>query len=226
MTNEGYVLKDKSKKTHVLDSFVFAYTNAAGNLDNIKIEVNYILRSHILPSVEVMTQTDNVFSNFAVRTLSPIEICASKIVALTQRSAARDLYDLSKIISSEMFSDKEILTLRKCATFYLALSGDGNALGFNTENMNMITENKVHTDLRQMIRQSERFNLQTAKDNVGNFLLNELMLKDNEKEFLKLFRSGNYKPQLLFDDNEIVKRIENHPMVMWRLRNIREKHER
>ena len=151
MASEGYTLKDKSKKTHILDSFVFAYTNAAGNSDNIKIEINYILRSHILPSVEITTQTDGIFPNFAVRTLAPPEICASKIVALTQRSAARDLYDLDNIISSGIFKEKELSLLRKCATFYLALAGEGITHGFDTANMNKITENKVHTDLRQMI---------------------------------------------------------------------------
>ena len=225
MANEGYVLKGTSKKTHILDSFVFAYTNAAGNSDNIKIEVNYILRCHILPSVEVMTRTDDVFPSFEVRTLSPTEICASKIVALTQRGAARDLFDINNIVLSGMFKDKETSALRKCAVFYLALAGDSGTQSFDLANMNKITENKIHTDLRQMLRQSERFNLQAAKDCISKFLLNELVLKDNENEFLEQFRIGNYKPQLLFDDDEIIKRIENHPMAMWRLRNIRDKQE-
>ena len=226
MANEGYALKDKSKKTHALDSFVYGYTNAAGNSDNIKIEINYILRSHILSSAEVMTRTDDVFPNFAVRTLAPAEISASKIVALTQRGAARDLYDLNNIVLSGMFKDKELSLLRKCAVFYLALTGDGGSQGLDLTNMNKITENKVHTDLRQMIRQSERFNLQAAKDCVSKFLLDEFALKDNENEFLKRFKVGNYKPQLLFDDAEIIKRIESHPMAMWRLRNIRDRQER
>ena len=38
--NERYVLKDKSKHTHAMDSFVYSYTNAVGNFDNIKVEIN------------------------------------------------------------------------------------------------------------------------------------------------------------------------------------------
>jgi hypothetical protein len=38
---------------------------------------------------------------------------------------------------------------------------------------------------------------------------------------LKHFAAGNYEPQLLFEDDEIVKRIENHPMALWRLQHIK-----
>ena len=43
MANDGYALKDKSKHTHALDSYVYSYVNAAGNPDNLKIEINYTM---------------------------------------------------------------------------------------------------------------------------------------------------------------------------------------
>ncbi|MDR1354919.1 MAG: nucleotidyl transferase AbiEii/AbiGii toxin family protein [Propionibacteriaceae bacterium] len=64
MAAEGYVLKDKSKQTHALDSFVYSYTNAAGNTDNIKVEINYSLRCHTLPTV---LATVNVLDAFLER---------------------------------------------------------------------------------------------------------------------------------------------------------------
>ena len=39
---------NSSKNTHALDSWVFSYLNAGGNRDNIKIEINYMMRAHIL----------------------------------------------------------------------------------------------------------------------------------------------------------------------------------
>ena len=87
MANENYTLKDKSKHSHALDSFVYSYTNAAGNPDNIKIEINYLLRCHTLPTTTVTARTDVVFTDFSVLALSPVEIFASKIVALCDRAA-------------------------------------------------------------------------------------------------------------------------------------------
>jgi hypothetical protein len=82
MIGEGYTLKGKSKHARALDSFVYSYANAGGNPDNIKAEINYGLRSHALPSIETAARTDGTFPDFIVRTLAPVEIFASKIVAL------------------------------------------------------------------------------------------------------------------------------------------------
>ena len=49
MTASGYFLSPKSKKYHALDSFVYEYQNAGGGKDNLKIEINYMLRCHMLP---------------------------------------------------------------------------------------------------------------------------------------------------------------------------------
>ena len=52
MISEGYALKPSSKSPFSLDSWIFGYTNASGNPDNIKIEINYSDRCHALPSIE------------------------------------------------------------------------------------------------------------------------------------------------------------------------------
>ena len=49
MMANGYVLSPKSKSYHVLDSFVYEYINCGGTKDNLKIEINYMLRCHVLP---------------------------------------------------------------------------------------------------------------------------------------------------------------------------------
>ena len=49
MNANGYTLSPKSKNYHALDSFVYEYVNCGGVKDNIKIEINYMLRCHVLP---------------------------------------------------------------------------------------------------------------------------------------------------------------------------------
>ena len=51
MQEEGYHLSESSRYSHSLDSFLFQYQNAGGNRDNIKVEINYSLRSHIFAPV-------------------------------------------------------------------------------------------------------------------------------------------------------------------------------
>ena len=49
MWQEGYSITQNSMESHALLSFVFNYINSAGNRDNIKIEINFMNRCHILP---------------------------------------------------------------------------------------------------------------------------------------------------------------------------------
>ncbi len=44
------------------------------------------------------------------------------------------------------------------------------------------------------------------------------ILKPDETElsFLRAFAEGNYQPELLFDDADILSRIEHHPMALWK----------
>jgi len=222
MAAEGYTKHRQSKRTHILDSFVYSYPNIAGNSDNIKVEINYSLRCHALPVVEVTARTGGKFPDFPIRTLAPVEIFASKIVALSDRAAARDLYDLNSMIYFGLFDEPDIILLRKCAVFYMAVAGDVTTQGIGFERIADITPHKVKTDLYPMIRNAERFDLQTARERVSNFLYKNMTLTKKEIEFLKHFAAGRYEPELLFEDSEIVKCIENHPMALWRLRHIRE----
>jgi predicted nucleotidyltransferase component of viral defense system len=222
MAAEGYAKHSKSKSTHILDSYVYSYSNTAGNSDNIKIEINYALRAHALPVVTMTARTSDVFVPFPVRILAPVEIFAGKIVALADRAAARDLYDLNNMIYFGLFDEPDIILLRKCAVFYMAVAGDVNAQGLSFERITDITPYKVKTDLFPMIRNAERFDLQTARERVSAFLYKSMALTNNETAFLKRFAAGQYEPRLLFEDSEIIKRIERHPMALWRLQHIRE----
>jgi predicted nucleotidyltransferase component of viral defense system len=144
MAAEGYVQKTSSKRTHILDSFVYSYSNVAGNTDNIKVEINYSLRSHVLPAATMTALATEVFAPFPVRTLAPVEIFASKIVALSDRAAARDLYDLNNMLYYGLFDEAELTMLRKCAVFYLAVAGDITTGGLSFARLADIKIGRAH----------------------------------------------------------------------------------
>lgn len=225
MRAQGYVQRDKSKRTHVLDSFVYSYKNVAGNADNIKVEINYGLRCHLLPLVTANAHTAKAFAGITVRTLSPVEIFASKIVALSSRAAARDLYDLNNMISRNLFDAPALDLLRKCAIFYLAIAGDIGARAFNFARIADINQHKIRTTLRPVIRNTEHFDLLATQKQVANFLHQHMALREQEPQFLQRFAAGHYEPELLFADTAILARIQNHPMAAWRIQKIREARE-
>ena len=218
MVMNGYELSPKSKSFHSLDSHVFSYVNAAGVKDNIKVEINYSLRSHILSLEQRAIETLGILDSFQVNSLASIEIFASKIVALLTRVAPRDLYDINNMIYFGLFDETEFSLLKKCTIFYYAIGGEADFETFNLGKIDELTEYKIRTDLHPVIRKKERFDLIKAKQRVIDYLSIFSKLSDNEVEFLRAFKNGKYRPELLFEESQILERIHNHPMAIWKTR--------
>lgn len=212
MFAEGYDLSNKSKFYHSLDSFVFTYINSVGTKDNIKIEINYSLRCHILPFVNKRIKTLGVFSETNVLSLSHVEIFASKIVALISRVAARDLYDIDNMISFGLFDESQMNILRKCVVFYGAIN---DITSFDINRINTLKWQKIKTDLLPVIRKKEKFDLDSSKEKVYQFLNELLILTPDDQKFLEAFHEHQYIPELLFD-GEMLERVKQHPMALWK----------
>ncbi len=155
-----------------------------------------------------------------MRTLAPIEIYGSKINALLNRAAARDLYDVQNMIYFGLFDESEEKLLRKAVVFYAALSSKREInKTFDTRAIESITARKIKTDLLPVIKKRDGFELESAKKLVKEYISDLMTLTVNEKEFLNEFSNGKYEPVLLFDEVELVNRIKEHPMAIWKTMN-------
>lgn len=221
MVSQGYSKNPKTKNPYSLDSWVYDYQGASENRDNIKIEINYSLRSHVLEAEERPIITEHFSSEYKVKSLAPVEIYGSKINALLSRAAARDLYDARNMIHFGLFDESEEEMLRKCVIFYAAISArDKKSINktFDTKVIDSITNQKIKRDLLPVIKRKDDFELEPAKKLVKEYISELMVLTKEEKEFLDKFESGEYIPELLFDDKEILNRIKNHPMAIWKTR--------
>jgi len=205
MELSGYNLSAKSKKQHSLDSRVYEYVNLGGNKDNIKIEINYSLRAHVLPVQEMRIVTEHFKSECKLNCLNAIEIFGSKINALLSRAAARDFYDTYNMIRFKLFDEKEEEFLRKCIVFYAVISAKEINKDFNTAAIDSLTKHKIKTDLIPVLTKQDTFDLEKAKKVIKDYFSEIMVLTPSEKEFLDNFEKKVYIPQLLFDDPEIIK---------------------
>ena len=219
MTAGGYFLSGASRYSHSLDSMLFQYQNAGGNRDNIKLELNYSLRSHIFAPVERKVVTDIFEEDVIVRTLEPIEIFAAKANALMSRAAARDLYDFNNMIYFGLFDESEYELFRKCIIFYASISADKINKTFNTSAIDGLEFSKIRRDLFPVLRKKDNFNLDERKEEAKGFIIELMALTPEEKEYLELFETGEYRPELLFEDDEIIWNIKEHPMAIWKMKN-------
>lgn len=213
MRQEGYSLSDK-RNYFALTALLFNYINSAGNRDNIKVEINFLNRCHVLPLEKKKILTKGIVASFDILTLNTIELYASKINALLSRSTPRDLYDVNAMIENNVISNNELL--KKCLIFYNAIAGDYNLETVDYKNLERLDFKKFKTQLKPVITKNDSFDIEKAKITVIDYLKSLLVLLPTEKKFLFEFREKRYAPELLFENDEIVANIVNHPSAIWR----------
>jgi predicted nucleotidyltransferase component of viral defense system len=219
MFSHGYALSPNTKNPHSLDSWVFYFQNAVGNRDNIKIEINYSMRCHVLPIVKKKVHAGFLQFDGEVTTLSTLELFGGKIKALIERAAPRDLYDVRNMLSHNVIDVNEEDLLRKIVVFYLVLGSKQKIeLPLDFEKVSRLNYHQIRAHLNPVLKKSERFDFEAAKTDVRKFLDNLMMLTDSEKLFVKQVNSGSYQPDLLFEDCEILDRIREHPLGAWKTR--------
>lgn len=218
MAAAGYSLSPKTKRYHALDSFIYAYQNAGGMNDNIKIEINYMLRCHVLPLSRRPLQLPDSAVRTTVLSVNPVEIFGAKSVALLSRAAPRDLFDLYQMLRYGLIDATEEPWLKKCIVFYSAIASETVPEAFSFNRIDTITKYRIRTDLFPVLRKKEQFDLPSAQKQVKAYLAELLTLDEKEKQFLDAFRQKEYQPELLFSDEAVLKRIVQHPMALWKCR--------
>lgn len=219
MTANGYVLSPKSKKYHALDSFVYEYVNCGGVKDNLKIEINYMLRCHVLSTVARKVKlpwSDEVLTVFSV---APLEIFASKTVALLTRTALRDLYDIYNMVKYGLFDESEEELFRKCVVFYSAIGAEQPPKRFELDNIGKLSSLQMKRDLEPVLRKGERFDLELVQQEVRQYLASVLIPTKEEELFWKAFSEGSYQPDRIFGERNEAVNIAKHPMALWKCRN-------
>ena len=219
MTANGYTLSPKSKNYHALDSFVYEYVNCGGVKDNIKIEINYMLRCHVLPVARREVRLSWNEEKLTVLSVAPLEIFASKTVALLTRTAPRDLYDMHNMVKYGLVDESEEAMFRKCAVFYSAIGAECPPERFELDNVGNVSKQQIKRDLDPVLRKGERFDLEMAQKKVCEYLASVLVPTEEEEMFWKAFGEGRYCPELVFGVTDECANVEKHPMALWKCRD-------
>ena len=83
-----------------------------------------MLRCHVLAPVRRTVNLPWLEQELTVLSVDPLEIYGSKIVALLNRAAPRDLYDIHTMMEYGLFDESQEPMLKKCVMFYSAVGSD------------------------------------------------------------------------------------------------------
>lgn len=222
IANDYRINIEKSKNVYALDSIVAEYQDIIGNTDNIKIEINYMNRVHILETKKLKITTD-VFEDkqLTIHCINPIEIYATKLCALLNRTTARDLFDVYILSKYNLFDKEEKQLLKQCFMLEYIAVNNYKFKDMNIDRIEKLEKQDIKTKLLPTLkdRNPRKSNVDEMKQTVREYLKDILIIDDNTKLFYDKFQKGIYEPELLFADKEIIEKIKKHPMIMWKLNN-------
>lgn len=223
LQSQGYTIGKQGKETHTLDQWIFNYQSIAGNNDHIKVELNYGIRNHIFPIVNKEINLDIVSDDgINIPTLHPCELFATKINALIERAAVRDLFDVYSLSQSDLLSTpEERELLRKSIIFYQTVGVEGTAKKeINISQIADVPPSKIKSQLLPLLASGHKFfPIDVAKATTIEYLQSVLTITAKEQEYLDSFSNNIYKPDLLFEDPAIIDRIIHHPMAIWKMQH-------
>lgn len=208
------------RATYALDQYLLTYRNKAGNLDRVKVEVNYV--SSRVPVLRVAKRKMvNLFETdqHEVAVMAREELYGSKIKALIERGIARDLFDVYHV--AQNVGSIDFVALKRVAIFYscLELKSDfRHRLG--SELLSGIDEKTIRRELKPLLRRDTVFPLEEAKKTVDDLISRISTLDEEEKGFVDAFYRLDYRPDLLFASNPVLK---YHSGAEWRLRMLARK---
>lgn len=75
---------------------------------------------------------------------------------------------------------------------------------------------QIRATLLPVLKKGTFYDLDGVKHVVCDYLKDLLKLTENEQLFIARFNVNDYRPELLFEDADIVERIRSHPMATWK----------
>ncbi|MGM0406320.1 MAG: nucleotidyl transferase AbiEii/AbiGii toxin family protein [Thermoplasmatota archaeon] len=204
-------------RSYALDKYNLYYQNSVGNRDRIKFEVNYLKRATVLKPIDMEFNHIFELKRFKIPTLQIEDLFGRKMNALVRRATPKDLFDIFKLLKSDLEYNNDLL--KKCFIFTMCLDEDPRNIEY--EIFKEISERDVWTSLTPMLRKGEKFSLQKMREEVEPFLKKMIDFSENEYDFIKaLFDEEIYDIDILFEEGGYNEKLVEHPGVEWRLKNL------
>ena len=121
------------------------------------------------------------------------------------------------MIELDLFADQREM-FRKCIVFYHSITADKIDPEFSVSSIASLDFSKIRRDLFPVIKDKAQFDLEGRKKQAQEYLINLMKLTDSEKSYLEFFTKGEYRPELLFNEEHILERLKDHPMALWKCR--------
>ena len=220
---EGFRVR-RIPSDHAGGKWLLRFDSSLGTESSLELDINFLLRIPIWDLRTIDSQALGEHQAKGIVVLNEHELVAGKAVALLSRRAARDLFDshgLPRALSLD--ADK----LRLAFIVYGGMSRRDwrdvslEDVGYNTNELHNALlptlRNEYATDIKDVRSWADRMVLECLEE-----LSILLPLRANEIDFLtSLNDEGEIHPELLTSDDDLARKIERQPGLLWKAQNVK-----
>lgn len=76
----------------------------------------------------------------------------------------------------------------------------------------------VRDIFEKVLRLKDNFDLEERKSNAKRYISDLMKVTSEEMEYMEAFENKEYRPELLFNDPDILENVKDHPMALWKCR--------
>ncbi|MCA9407819.1 MAG: nucleotidyl transferase AbiEii/AbiGii toxin family protein [Candidatus Omnitrophica bacterium] len=209
---------------HAGGKWRLTYSSALAPSGNLDVDLNFMFRQ---PLWDIEVRDSHALGAYQAKSIPMVELhelAAGKLAALFSRRQARDIFDAHQALQqNNLVKDK----LRLAFVVYGAM---------NRKDWRTISLDDVSCDiddLRQKlipVMKGRDISNSSEESPLGEQLVGECKkslsmvypLKAHEIQYLDyLLDKGEIEPELLTEDSGLQERIKRHPMLLWKVLNVR-----
>lgn len=216
---DGYNIQQAAEE-HAGRKLYLNYWNAFGSQDRVEIDVNYMFRVPLVPPSFREGWTPDRDAPCRARMVGFEEVMAGKLLALLDRIAARDLYDVASLESIGTYDFKQFRRV------FIALSGilPRPLTAYDVGRLSAFTQDQLDRELAPFLRTIERVTPEGLALRAGRILAPLLHLSAEEQEYVDRLQWGEFHPELIVSgDSDFLDRLRAHPALLWKVGNARKR---
>jgi predicted nucleotidyltransferase component of viral defense system len=217
---KGYRVQ-KSGEAFAGRKIYLIYRSILGPEERIELDLNFLFRIPISGTMKCKLWQPGELDQSEVRTVSLQEIVVGKMLAMLDRGAARDVWDLANLPEPA----KDVIGMPSFRNWFIALAAILNhpLPSYTMSRLNgLVTERDVVEQLAPMLAVETPPRADDLVRQAWAVLSEFMTLRHNEETYITSIERGELRPELLFsDDPETAKRVAEHPAILWKITNVR-----
>ena len=199
------------------------YRSGLGPRDRIEIDLNYLFRIPFSGTVVQRLWQPGALDQPGVRIIGVSELLIGKFLALLDRGAARDVWDVANLPQAV----SEIAGSEKFRRQFIAFSAilPHPLTTYTQRRLEKLATHQVLTDqLIPVLIRNEVIDLSTLVGRAWDVIAHLLHVDADEAEYIASIERGEIRTELLFPDNtDTAALFARHPAIQWKIKNVRHK---